>query len=158
MIKYLFAVCLLVACNTPKRLAKQADAINRLTDKVNAAKVIQIKDSTVYKPGDVVSVTDTFMIIDSVMKPGVIVEKYYFNKYSATHDTLKIFSRDAVHESALQNELIRAQSKLEPLQDRLKDQIKMVKRLSTWLLVAVFALGGLLFTQIKNPLSWIIKK
>lgn len=158
MTKVYLLICLgvLLGCNTPKHLAKQADAINKLTDKVNASKVLQVKDSIVFIPGQMQSVRDTVLLIDSA--PGKTIERYYVNTYNFTHDSVKYFTRDAVRENALQNELMRANAQSDAQKTIAADLKKWVYRAFAACSILLIICGAVLFTKIKNPLKWISNK
>lgn len=89
----------LLSCNPLKQLEKQQQAIESLVNKVNASKVVTYKDSTILVKGELQTVKDTIVIIDTT--GGKQVEKYYFNTYYNTKDTLKIQTRDYTREQSL---------------------------------------------------------
>lgn len=89
----------LLGCNPLKQLEKQQQAIESLVNKVNASKVVTYKDSTILVKGELQTVKDTIVIIDTT--GGKQVEKYYFNTYYNTKDTLKIQTRDYTREQSL---------------------------------------------------------
>lgn len=136
---------LLIRCNPVKRMQKQQEQLSELVDKVNAKRIIENKDSASFIPGVERSKRDTLLIIDS--SNGKTVERYYFNNYSFTKDTIKIFTRDIIKENALFSENERHKARLEAA---INDVTALKKReLVLSIIIAACLMGGGLLLKSK---------